>query len=171
MKRLLVIISAILCMSAVAAAQSTPSLYGVISGTGVTNHDFSAWQGGLQLGTAVPLDSDKGLILRTLYTKASFGDGNLESIRISPLLKWYAGKKWDLYVVLGGDAALNDETTGDYFVGVGMSRRIYTGDLTNWAIPFTVDGFVDFTTADPNGEGSNINQINLGFAFSKPVKR
>jgi hypothetical protein len=169
--RKLILVFAILGLAVVTQAQTSPSLYGVTSGSAVTNADFSQWKGGIQLGTSVPLDGDKGLMLRTLYTKAEFGEGDIETIRISPLLKWYAGKRWEFYVVLGGDAPLTDESVGSYFVGLGATRRIYTGGTTDWAVPFTVDGFIDFTTADPNGSGSNINQVNVGFQFSKPVKR
>jgi hypothetical protein len=168
-KRLLFVISLVLLCGAVSAQNA--SLYGVVAGSGTTNHDFSSWKGGVQFGLAIPLDSDKGLTLRTLYTKAEFGDENLQSIRIAPLLSWYAGKKWNFYVALGGDAPLTDSTMGAYFYGVGVGRRVLTGDVTNWIIPFTVDVFADFTSADPNGNGSNINQFNLGFQFSKPVKR
>jgi hypothetical protein len=170
MKALVILFVSLSCLAVTATAQDA-SLYGVISGSAVTNQDFSQWKGGLQLGTSVPLDAGKGLMLRTLYTKAEFGEGALESIRIAPLLQWYAGKKWNFYVVLGGDAPLNDETVGSYFVGIGTGRRILTGDATNYLVPFTIDGFVDITTADPNGSGSNINQVTLGFQFSKPVKK
>lgn len=171
MRRLAIISALLLCSVAATQAEDTPPFCGVISGCGVTNHDFTQFKGGVQTGLAIPLDADKGLILRTLYTKAEFGDGNIEAIRISPLLKWYAGKKWDFYLVFGGDAALTDETDGAYFVGAGVNRRIYTGDVTSWAVPFVVDAFVDFTTADTDGGGSNVNQINLGLQFSKPIRR
>lgn len=170
MKKLFVIVAVLTLCATIQAQESTP-FYGIVSGSGVTDAHFGTWKGGLQLGTAIPLDAGKGLVLRTLYTKATFGDAEMEMVRISPLLSWYAGKKWTFYVILGGDAPLNDNTDGAYFVGLGAGRRIFTGNTIDWLVPFTIDAFIDLTTSDVQGTTSDINQINFGFQFSKPIKK
>ena len=154
-----------------AVAQERASLYGVMAGSVLGVDDFAEISGGAQLGTSVSLDSDKGLFLRTLYTKASWGDLDFESISIAPMLTWYAGKRWDFYVVFGRAMWEADgETGGDTFAGLGTSRRIYTGASEGYAVPFTVDAFIDFTS-DNIGPYGDAHQVTLGFQFSKPVKK
>lgn len=173
MKRfaLALIILLALPISATFAIERAP-FYGVIAGSMVGVNDFATTSGGLQIGTMVSIDDGKGLSLRTLYTKAKWGDLDFEAYRFAPMLSWYAGKNWDFYVLLGGTAyQIEGETGGDYFVGFGTSRRLYTAKGDEWAVPFTVDGFLDFTTDDMGGVYDNVAQITLGIQFSKPIKK
>lgn len=175
MRKLLILIAslafaALLLAVAPIMGQANPPFYGVIAGSTVTNSDFSAWKGGIDVGLAIPIDGER-LALSGLYKKAEFGNKTLQSVRVSLLLSWYVGKKWRIYVPVGGDAPLTEDTQGDYFSGLGVSRRIFTANDPDYLVPLSIDGFVHFTTADPSGEGSNINQITIGILVSKPVRR
>ena len=145
-------------------------LYGVVSGSVITSNNFGDVSGGYRVGILVPIDDGRGLSMRTLYTKAQWGDDRLESMQVAGLLSWYAGKKWDFYVVVGRDAWLSgDEKGSDWIGGFGATRRIYTDRDPKYLIPFTIDVFFDYSSDDTDGEG-NVNQINFGLQFSRPVK-
>ena len=154
-----------------AVAEERAPLYGVMAGSIIGVDDFAEVSGGFQVGTCVSLDGGKGLLLRTLYTKAQWGDLDFQSISVAPMLTWYAGKKWDFYVVFGREMWEADgESGGDTFAGFGTSRRIYTGSSRSYLVPFTVDAFVDFVS-DDIGPYGNAHQITIGIQFSKPIKK
>jgi hypothetical protein len=172
MKKLLILFVFIVWVMSpiVVSAQERAPFYGVMAGSMIGVNDFAETSGGVQIGTVVSLDTDKGLLLRTLYTKAQWGDMDFQSVSVAPMLTWYAGKKWDFYVVFGREMwQAEDESGGDTFAGFGTSRRIYTGTSEDYVVPFTVDAFIDFVS-DDMGPYGNANQITLGFQFSKPIK-
>lgn len=172
MKRVCLIL-AILCLLPFGLkAEDRAPFYGVVAGTVIGSNNFQDVSGGLQVGTSVSIDSDKGLMLRTLYTKAHWGKVDFQSVRFAPLLSWYAGKRWEFYVLLGGDAWQAEGESGtDYFVGFGTSRRIYTGETSGYAVPFVVDAFVDYTSDNTGSVYENVGQLTFGLQFSKPVKK
>ena len=168
--KLLTALVVTMVMSGVAGAEDRPALYGEISFSGVTDSDFRNLSGGWHTGLVIPIDSDRGLMMRTLYTKAQWGDLALESMQVSGLLSWYAGKSWDFYILVGREAWMTGDMSGsDWLGGLGVSRRIYTADGDEWAVPFTIDACIDFSSDDtPDGA---ISRINVSFRFSKPVKK
>ena len=96
------ILLTLLLLAGGAVAQERAPFYGVVAGSMVGANSFNKVSGGLQIGTCVSIDGDKGLMLRTLYTKAQWGDLDFEAYRFAPMLTWYAGNKWEFYVLLGG---------------------------------------------------------------------
>lgn len=173
MKKLLLmaLILPIVIASASFALDRAP-LYGVVSGSVLGANNFTTLSGALQIGANVSIDASKGLSLRTLYTKAHWGDLEFTATTVTPMLSWYAGSKWDFYVMLGRQSwELDDESGTDYFLGFGTSRRLYTANGDEWAVPFTVDGFVDFTTDNKGDVYDNVGQLTFGFQFSKPIRK
>ncbi len=152
-------------------AQERAPFYGVVAGTMIGVNDFGDISGGFQTGMMVSIDASRGLMLRTLYTKAQWGDVRFSSVRIAPLLTWYAGHQWEFYVVAGGDRWTTDSLHGgDYFVGLGLSRRLYTSTHSDYVVPFTIDAFMDFASESVS-PFDNTTQIVFGLQFSKPIKK
>lgn len=172
MKRFCLIL-AILCLLPFGLkAEEKAPFYLVMAGSVVGADDFQNVSGALQIGTSISVDADKGLMLRTLYTKAHWGKVDFQAVRFAPLLSWYAGKRWDFYVIGGGEAWQAESESGtNFFVGLGATRRIYTSTTAGYTVPFMIDFFADFTSDNTGSPYENISQITFGLQFSKPVKK
>jgi len=167
------LILAILCLLPISMkAEEKAPLYGVMAGTVLGVNNFEHISGAIQTGFTVSVDAQKGLMFRTLYTKAHWGKVDFQSIRFAPLLSWYAGKKWEFYIIAGGEGWQAEGETGtNLFLGVGTWHRIYTGSTDDWVVPFVVDAFVDYTSDNTGTPYENVNQLTFGFQFSKPIKK
>lgn len=166
-------------MQPVAAQEDVPEqspFAFVLMGSGFVedNFDQDTWGGGVKLGFLQKLDKTKGLYLRTLYSRFEFGEKSAltHSLDYSLLLKWYAGRKWDIYMNLGASTHIGGEFSGtDPIGGVGFSRIIYTDDSGNNTKPFTAKAFFEIDLADSDGQlAGNYAQVNIGFTLARPEK-
>lgn len=148
----------------------------VLMGTGYVQDDFdqNTWGGGVKLGYLMQLDKTKGLYIRSLYSRFTFGEENelTHSLDNSLLLEWYAGRKWNIYMNLGASTHIGGEFSGtDPVGGIGFSRIIYTDDSGNNTKPFTVKTFLEVDLADSDGQTTgNYAQVNIGFTLARPEK-
>jgi len=152
-------------------AQDAP-ISGVVAGGAWTWNDFKDAGGGVQLGTQVQIDQERGLSIRTLYTQFDVGEvGPAKVIKTSVLSAYDFGKKWSFYFEIGGNFYMNTDSgdDGDFFGGFGASRRIYTADPKTWIVPGSVDlfGEVSFCPSDGVPTGDYV-QLLLGLKFTKP---
>lgn len=151
-------------------------LKGVLMGTMTVNDNFDAdtWSGGFKIGTLVSIDSEKGMFLRTMFTRSSYGpsEDDIESISISVLSEWYLGKKFGFYATFGGDTYVSGDFSGtDPFLGFGLTKPVWTDSDASFKIPAQIDLFFELNFQDGAGQPTGgYNQVNFGLIFSKPVK-
>lgn len=142
----------------------------VLMGSTFTNDKFKSVSGGIKFGGILPLLPDQGIYLRTVYSRFNFGkDSAMSNIETQALSDWYLGKKWKLYVMLGGATYTGGENGGtDFIAGVGASRRIWTAAYEVGAISAGLDvyGEISFTDATGQNTGS-FAQLNIGLKFNK----
>jgi len=172
MKLLLVVLLALLVLPVhiTVAQQPAASFSGVICGSALATDDFRQWAGGLQAGTEFPIDGERYLSFRTLYTKWNFGE--LQAMQATALLSWYVSQDLAFYTLMGADAWLDGDQHGaDFLTGVGLSARLYTASGTEWMVPFSVDVFAETVFADVDHPTGNVLQANVGLKFARPIAR
>ena len=124
-----------------------------------TNDKFKTNDFGGRLGFIVPVDSSRGMYMRTVFGQIDIGqDSTITTIQPTMLMKWYLGRSWDLWWTVGADVYTGGPNGGlDMASGLGVSRKI-SDKLTIWSE-------VSMTDAGGTYTGSYA-QINLGLAFT-----
>ena len=182
-KILLALIILVMAMPVMAQDVEMSPLTGVVMGSayydvdGVFNDGSdSRWGGGAKVGFLVDLGGDRGLYLRTVYNKITVGNSqSTQSMQVAMLIDWYVGKKWSFYINAGGENYLGggDYTGTDPFAGVGFSRIIWSNDDPSWQFQPVVKMFAEvlMTDSEDISPTGNYAQLNVGFTFSKPLKK
>lgn len=175
MKKLCVLLLVMACsMSAV--AQTTPptlqssgtSAFAMVSGW--SEKPFQKFEGGIRAGLTLPLESERGLYLRTAYQSLNIvGGENIQTIEVTPLLSWYIGTKWEFYLVGGLTGYVGGENSGiDATGGFGFARRVWTQQPGTSVIPASIDFFGEVSFTDAGGQPvGGRGQLNLGIRFNK----
>lgn len=174
----LILAASFLLFTVPVLAQQTEQgpLVGVIMGSGwINDHlDGDSWGGGFKTGLQTQLDAERGLWLRTVYTRVPFGPSQeVQSVTISAISEWWMGKKWGIFANLGAEAYVDGDLKGlDGFAGFGISRTVWTGEGDQYLFlpQARLFGEVVFVDADQEAV-SNFIQLNIGLTFSKPVKK
>lgn len=178
MKKLCVLLLVMACaMSAV--AQTTPptlqssgtSAFCMVSGW--SEKPFQKFEGGIRAGLTLPLESERGLYLRTAYQSLNIvGGENIQTIEVTPLLSWYIGTKWEFYLVGGLTGYVGGENSGiDATGGFGFARRVWTQQPGTAIIPASIDLFTECSFTDAGGQPvGGRGQINFGLRFNRDKK-
>lgn len=174
MKKLLILTCLIaLALPMVSQAQTTKlqetgtSL--ILMNSVFTDSKLKDFSGGIKIGTILPLDKDKGLFLRTCYSRFNFGPNNqMSSVEVTALSDWYIGHLWKLYALMGGNAYTGGDNNGtDLIAGIGLSRRIWTEPLST-GIPAGLDLYGEISFTDATGQTiESFAQLNFGVKFNK----
>lgn len=163
-----------------ANAQAKPQLVNsgtsaFVMATGWSEQPFQSFEGGLRAGLTVPLESDRGLYLRTAYQSLNIvGGERIQSIEIMPLLSWYVGSKWEVYLTGGLTGYVGGENSGvDATGGFGAARRLWTqqADPGGSPIPSSVDVFGEISFTDAGGQPTGgMAQLSIGLRWNKAGK-
>lgn len=141
-----------------------------IMATGWSEKPFTSFEGGVRAGITLPLDSEKGLFLRTAYQSLSLTDGDaIQSIEVMPLLSWYVGTKWEFYLTGGLTGYVGGENSGiDGTGGFGVARRLWTQTQGTFVIPASIDVFGEVSFTDAGGQPSGgLAQLSIGIKINK----
>lgn len=164
MKKLLLTLAVLILLPISINAEG---LTGCAFGTVQTFDDFKHIDLGGRIGFITSLDSDKDMSLRIVATQIDIGDENMTTIQPVVMWKWFLGKKWDIWWVVGSEIYVDGPNEGmDGIVGIGASRSLATINK-DWPTPAILSGFFEasFTEAGMTATGSYA-QINLGVIFS-----
>lgn len=170
---LVAVMALILFMVAPVGAQERLTSSGTsafIMVTGWSEQPFTSFDGGIRAGLTLPLESDRGLFLRTAYQSLNLtGGDNIQSVEIMPLLNWYVGRKWEVYLTGGLTGYVGGDNTGfDATGGFGVARRLWTQPQGTSIIPASVDIFGEISFTDAGGQPSGgMAQLSLGLRLNK----
>ncbi len=148
-------------------------LQAIVMGSGWTDDGFTTGlSGGIKAGFQMPMDTDRGLWLRTLYSRYNFHPEETgESISLAVLMDWYIGKSWKFYFDVGPEFHLDGPLTGtDYFSSIGVMRRMWTSNSAKFSVPAHLDMFAEISFNDGSGQfAGDYLQLNIGFKFGRPT--
>ena len=171
------VVAMVLCLSLVGSGFAQERVPLVTSGTsafimatGWSEQPFQSFEGGLRAGLTLPLETDRGLYLRTAYQSLNLTGGDLiQSVEIMPLLSWYVGTKWEVYLTGGLTGYVGGDNTGfDATGGFGAARRLWTQPQVTSLIPASVDVFGEISFTDAGGQPSGgMAQLSIGLRLNK----
>lgn len=170
MKRLLLTLLVLTMLPiSVTFAQTEGNMAGLLYGSVWTEDNFDNTHGGLKLGMQTAIDQEKGVWLRVVYSQYNFDPEPIQTLGISGIFQWYAGKKVNFWFVTGTEAYMDGVNDGaDLFTGLGFSRSIWTVNNSDWAIAPKVSMFGEVTFTDAGGQSTgNFVQFNLGLSFNR----
>lgn len=142
-------------------------MIGCAFGTIQTNDGFKSVDGGARVGFITPLDASRDMYIRIVGGSVNLGEGDITTIQAVLMMKWYLGKKWDLWWTIGGDSYVGGDNKGtDLITGLGASRKLATLNK-EWSEPAVLRGFFEMSFTDASGQSTGrYGQINIGLAFS-----
>ena len=146
--------------------------YAIITmAAGGVHSGFGKWSGGFLFGGEYPAAKGGDVVFRFVYSQFNWNpDAPLRILQPATLVKFNIGKKWDVWLVTGGDLYLAGQNNGAaFFGGFGGSRTIltYQNDKGSFGY-FDLAGEMTMTGAGDKSTGSYW-QIKLGIAFRPAI--
>ena len=149
------------------SASYAEGLTGCAFGTVQTNDGFESINGGARFGFITPFDQGRDMYLRIVGGSVNLGESDISTIQAVMMMKWYIGKRWDVWWTIGGDSYIGGDNRGtDMITGLGVSRKVATLNK-GWSQPTVLRGFFEMSFTDASGQSTGkYGQINIGVAFS-----
>lgn len=154
-----------------AEAPNDPPYAIVTMAAGGASSGFGEWSGGFLSGCEFSVAKGGDVTLRVAYGQFNWRpDSPLRILQPTTLLKFDVGKKWEVYLVTGGDLYVDGQNTGAAFLGgFGGSRTIltYQNEKGNFGY-FDLAGEMTITGAGDKSTGSYW-QLKLGAVFRPAI--
>lgn len=143
----------------------------VAMAAGGASSGFGEWSGGFLFGGEYPVAKSGDFVFRFIYSQFNWDpESPLRILQPATLVRFDLGKKWDVYLVTGGDLYLAGQNTGSaFFGGFGGSRTIltYQNEKGNFGC-FDLAGEMTMTGAGDKNTGSYW-QLKLGAVFRPAI--